>query len=357
MVLAAVIVAFRVWWCTLPELQSAGYCHSKNVTYSTAEAELVRYCEALCAGRAKQALICSMLKEPVGQNSLERISMVTTWLRFQWHVEQEMLLGGRDMRVRSSFPKEALDGVSPDGAWKRLHLQGTELVADGLTKPLAGQAFFKFVDDLGFARARAEESNRESTGHATGGGGSSAAIRAMALGSVLLSTAEGAPNVNEAGEEFSLIWTAGLLLMATVAVYAGQLFHSASKCCLKRPRESKESGQRASLRRMSAESSDDESILVVSEAEESVFETKAKRRREGASSEKKNGKVSVSAAAGPVSRSRDQIPVATGPSSNPLSSLTPEQGPPTSRPCPTSMSLRKRSGTRRAGSEQLRLRC
>ena len=230
-------------------------------------------------------------------------------------------------------------------------------MADGLTKPLAGQAFFKFVDDLGFARARAEESNRESAGHATGGGGSSAGIRAMALGSVLLSTAEGAPDVNEAGEEFSLIWTTGLLLAATGAVYAGQLFHSASKCCLKRPRESKESGHRPSLRRMPAESSDDESILVVSEAEESASDTKAPGRREGASSEKKNGKAGVSAAAGSMSRSRDQMPVATGPSSNPLSSLTPEQGPPTSRPCSTSMSFKETVGHRRAGSEQLRLRC
>jgi hypothetical protein len=217
-------------------------------------------------------------------------------------------------------------------------------VGDGLTKPLAGQAFFKFVDDLGFARARAEESNRESAGHATGGGGSSAGIRAMALGSVLLSTAEGAPDVNEAGEEFSLIWTTGLLLVATGAVYAGQLFHSASKCCLKRPRESKESGHRPSLRRMPAESSDDESILVVSEAEESASDTKAPGRCEGASSDKKNGKAGVSAAGGSMSRSRDQMPVATGPSSNPLSSLTPEQGPPTSRPCSTSMSFKETVG-------------
>ena len=120
----------------------------------------------------------------------------------------------RHLRVRSSFLKEALDGVAPDGAWKLLHLRGTELVADGLTKPLAGQAFFKFVDDLGFAGARAENSNEEPMEHATGGGGNYAVIRAMALGSVLLSTAEGASEENEAGEDFSLIWTTGLLLVA-----------------------------------------------------------------------------------------------------------------------------------------------
>jgi hypothetical protein len=213
------------------------------VTYSTAEAELVSYCEALCAGRATEALICSMLKEPVGQNSLERviygdnmaaISMARGTGNATWRT--------RHLRVRSSFLKEALDGVAPDGAWKLLHLRGTELVADGLTKPLAGQAFFKFVDDLGFAGARAENSNEEPMEHATGGGGNHAVIRTMALGSVLLSTAEGASDENDAGEDFSLIWTTGLILVAMGAVYAGQLFHSATKCCLKRLRESKESG-------------------------------------------------------------------------------------------------------------------
>ena len=229
--------------------------------------------------------------------------------------------------MRSSFLKEALDGVAPDGAWKLLHLRGTELVADGLTKPLAGQAFFKFVDDLGFAGARAENSNEEPMEHATGGGGNYAVIRAMALGSVLLSTAEGASDENDAGEDFSLIWTTGLLLVAMGAVYAGQLFHSATKCCLKRLRESKESGHRPSLRRLSAELSEEEDIMMVSE------ETKKKNRKNG-------GK-----AAGVMSRSRDQIQGAAGSSSRPMTSSTPEQGPSTSRPCSMSMSLRQRSGT------------
>ena len=298
------------------------------VTYSTAEAELVSYCEALCAGRATEALICSMLKEPVGQNSLERVIYGDNMAAISMaHGTGNATWRTRHLRVRSSFLKEALDGVAPDGAWKLLHLRGTELVADGLTKPLAGQAFFKFVDDLGFAGARAENSNEEPMEHATGGGGNYAVIRAMALGSVLLSTAEGASEENDAGEDFSLIWTTGLLLVAMGAAYAGQLFHSATKCCLKRLRESKESGHRPSLRRLSAELSEEEDIMMVSE------ETKKKNRKNG-------GK-----AAGVMSRSRDQTQEAAGSSSRPMTSSTPEQGPPTSRPCSMSMTLRQRSGT------------
>lgn len=44
---------------------------------------------------------------------------------------------------------QALDGVAPGGVWELLHLRGTELVADGLTKPLSGQTLFRFVEDLG----------------------------------------------------------------------------------------------------------------------------------------------------------------------------------------------------------------
>ena len=84
----------------------------------------------------------------------------------------------------SSFLKEALDGVASDGAWKLLHLRGTELVADGLTKPLAGQAFFKFVDDLGFAGSRADGSKKEPTDHAAGGGGTMQRLDRWVLGSI-----------------------------------------------------------------------------------------------------------------------------------------------------------------------------
>ena len=43
------------------------------VTHSTAEAELVSYCEGLLAGRATEALLCAMWGEEITNNSFERV--------------------------------------------------------------------------------------------------------------------------------------------------------------------------------------------------------------------------------------------------------------------------------------------
>ena len=82
-------------WCTnsMAEFHPTFRCHS------TAEAELVSYCEALTAGRIREAI--------EGQPSF------------------------------------------PGGSWKLNHLKGAELVADGVTKPLMGQSFEDFQQDLG----------------------------------------------------------------------------------------------------------------------------------------------------------------------------------------------------------------
>lgn len=42
-----------------------------------------------------------------------------------------------------------LQPTYPGGKWQLNHPKGTELVADGMTKPLAGQCFFGFLSDLG----------------------------------------------------------------------------------------------------------------------------------------------------------------------------------------------------------------
>ena len=105
------------------------------------------YGEGLNAGRAMLAMICSMLDEPAhniekvlyGDNAAE-ISMAYGTGTSSWRT--------RHLRVRASFLKEALDGVTSDGIGRLIHLRGRELVADGLAKPLHGQAFFMFVEDL-----------------------------------------------------------------------------------------------------------------------------------------------------------------------------------------------------------------
>ena len=65
------------------------------------------------------------------------------------------------LRIRSSILKEALQDNSevPGGKWRLVHLKGTELVADGCTKPLHGQAFARFLEDLGLNQGGTMEKN------------------------------------------------------------------------------------------------------------------------------------------------------------------------------------------------------
>ena len=116
-----------------------------------------------------------------------------------------------------------------------LHLKGAELVADGCTKPLQGQAFTQFVDDLGLRRTRREHRSAHEDRPAVGGEHHGAAMRAMMIGGVLLSTAEAHSEEND--QVFGRIWTAGILLVALGVIYSGQLLFQASRCCLKRMRQ------------------------------------------------------------------------------------------------------------------------
>lgn len=110
------------------------------VTQSTAEAELVGYNEGFQMGDASAAL-CEVFEMPVKK-----------CLVGDCKAELAQLLGdtgpwgARHLRLRSSKLREALRGESPE--WTAEHRSGTELVADGLTKALQGQAFRKFVELL-----------------------------------------------------------------------------------------------------------------------------------------------------------------------------------------------------------------
>ena len=251
------------------------------VAHSTAEAELIAYCESLVIGKATEALLCAIWGEEVSRNKIERIIYgdnaaaiglahgVTT---SSWRT--------RHLRIRASVLREALAETTMEfgGGWKLLHLKGTELVADGCTKPLCGQAFFRFVEDLGLKRTLSETSStsREVT-TSSGGDTDGAAMRAMVLGSLLLSTVEGK---NESGdtveEDFTFNWMAGTLLIALGAIKMGQLLCDASKCCLRRLRAyDDEVKHRSRSMRDESEASDGEDILVISEDEATAL---ARRR-------------------------------------------------------------------------------
>ena len=246
------------------------------VAHSTAEAELIAYCEALVVGKATEALLCVIWGEDIKSNTFDRVIYgdnaaaiglahgVTT---SSWRT--------RHLRIRASVLKEALNDskANPGGRWKLLHLKGTELVADGLTKALLGQAFLRFVEDLGLQRANNERAS-SSTGDgttSTGADHEGAAMRALVIGSLMLSSAEAYEEEPESDGDFTWIWVTGAVLMAMGAIYTGQLLHSASKFCLRRLRVSEEGGSlRLEPRRNDVSSSEDEEIVVTSKKEGGV---------------------------------------------------------------------------------------
>ena len=144
------------------------------VTHSTAESELVAYCDALNAGRSTEAMLATMMGVPSGINAIERVMYgdnIAAIGLAHGHGTCSASWRTRHLRIRSSYLREALEGRAPGGLWRFLHLKGKELVADGLTKPLQGQAFSSFLTDLGMRRERNVERQGDES--------SSAAVAAM----------------------------------------------------------------------------------------------------------------------------------------------------------------------------------
>ena len=199
------------------------------VTHSTAESELVAYCDALNVGRSTEAMLCAMLGEPVGTTNIERviygdnlaaIGIASGTGGSSWRT--------RHLRIRASYVREALDGTAPGGMWRLIHLSGKELVADGMTKPLQGQAFAAFRTDLGM-----QPPSQTETDERPERGVSSTAVMAMMAGSLLLSGTD-AEEGGDGEAESQITWICGAMLMVLGAVYAGQFAVSGVKCCLKR---------------------------------------------------------------------------------------------------------------------------
>ena len=196
------------------------------VTHSTAESELVAYCDALNAGRSAEAMLATMMGEASGTECIQRIlygdNVAAIGLA---HGTSCSSWRTRHLKIRASYLREALEGTAPGGAWKLLHLKGTELVADGLTKPLHGQAFQAFVADLGMRGPKLESSDG-------GGNEREVAIATLMAGGLLLSGMDSMEEDNEAGSD--TLWVCGALLMALGTIYVGQLTFQGLRCCLKR---------------------------------------------------------------------------------------------------------------------------
>ena len=192
------------------------------VTHSTAESELVGYCDALNTGRSAEAMLANMMGVPSGSPAIERVLYGDNTAAIGLaHGTSSSSWRTRHLKIRAAYVREALEGRAPGGLWRLLHLRGVDLVADGLTKPLSGQAFEAFLVDLGMRRHRDETEPQED-------GPPSAALAAMMAGSFLLS------GMDAAEETEGDIWACGAVLMAFGAIYVGQLAVKTTKCCLRR---------------------------------------------------------------------------------------------------------------------------
>lgn len=219
-------------------------------THSTAEAELVSYCEALTAGRATEALLCTMWGEPLdGSNTFDRVIYGDNAAAIaSAHGNSTTSWRTRHLRVRSHILREALEKNSayPGGVWKLMHLKGTELVADGLTKPLLGQSFQNFRDDLGMQpdevslRAMGTDhrlpqlqdqngvDRRQHQVHDQAG-----ALRMLVAGSIMVQAAEAQGNP-EPDSTFGALWVCGLILVAIGAIWVSKVACASLCCCLRR---------------------------------------------------------------------------------------------------------------------------
>ena len=111
------------------------------VAQSTAEGELIGYCEALTVGRALVSLAEVVTGEKVEHkrmygDNMAAISLVSNGAG-NWRT--------RHLRIRASALRWALE----EGEWVLEHMPGVQLVADGFTKLLLGQAFNGFLVELG----------------------------------------------------------------------------------------------------------------------------------------------------------------------------------------------------------------
>lgn len=86
------------------------------VTHSTAESELVAYCDSLNAGRSAEAILSSMMGIQTGSNEIERVlygdNVAAIGLA---HGTSSSSWRTRHLKIRASYLREALEGRAPGG--------------------------------------------------------------------------------------------------------------------------------------------------------------------------------------------------------------------------------------------------
>eukprot|EP00438_Fugacium_kawagutii_P028376 Skav221620 [mRNA] locus=scaffold2664:42350:47284:- [translate_table: standard] len=206
------------------------------VCQSTSESELTSYCEALNVGRATEALVAAIYQIQPESEELDRIiygdnlssiSIARGEAAATWRT--------RHLKLRSNLLREALDPESraPGGRWSLLHLRGCDLMADGLTKALQGQAFAHFLVNMGLC-AKDEVKPRKGAGDPSV---NRLALQAVLVGGTLGTCADaGKEEDGEEGEAWNYVWAGAAVLMAIGAVQVGKSVVNGVGTCLRRLR-------------------------------------------------------------------------------------------------------------------------
>ena len=187
------------------------------------------------AGRATEALLCAMWGEQLTANSFERVIYGDNAAAIGLaHGNSSSSWRTRHLRVRSNILREAIEGQPsfPGSAWKLNHLKGTELVADGMTKPLMGQSFEGFQRDLGMKSGPQVKSligsslPPQAQDHQV-------ALRALLVGGLLVQAAE-AQGEQDMDTAFGRLWLCGLMLVVIGAIWVVKTACTSVRCCLRR---------------------------------------------------------------------------------------------------------------------------
>ena len=200
------------------------------VAQSTAEAELIGYCESLVAGRATAVLLEVILGEQLTQKRIYGDNVAAIALASNgsgsWRT--------RHLRIRAASLRWALE----DGGWSLTHLSGKQLVADGMTKSLNGQAFERFREDLGMpvVKKMMRKAILAKEDQAVTADGFGMKVRLLAvIGADLVGKASAMKGIMPV-DELDVLLVVGVILMAIGAVWVAKQTAGVAVGCVRRLR-------------------------------------------------------------------------------------------------------------------------
>ena len=182
------------------------------------------------AGRATAALLEVILGEQLTQKRIYGDNVAAIALASNasgsWRT--------RHLRIRAASLRWALE----DGGWSLTHLSGKQLVADGMTKSLNGQAFERFREDLGMpvVKKMMRKAILAKEDQAVTADGFGMKVRLLAvIGADLVGKATAMKGIMPV-DELDVLLVVGVILMAIGAVWVAKQTAGVAVGCVRRLR-------------------------------------------------------------------------------------------------------------------------